>query len=60
MPQSSEIERMRAVSNLVGKLQATYHDAKRFKADIYFEFVESSLTDQKDELCPKVSIEIER
>lgn len=52
-------ERAQAFSELIDKLSKTYPDAKHLSVKAYYEFVEDE-DGYSSELCPNVSIEIER
>ena len=56
------IQRLQAVNKIIEGIKNSYPDVKRVKLDIRFEWQETEDTYEEDhvELCPVVSIEIER
>jgi hypothetical protein len=56
------IQRLDAVYKIIKEIRNSYPDAKRVKLDITFEWQETEDAYGEDnvELCPVVSIEIER
>lgn len=56
----ASVERMEAVSEMVSRLKDAYPDATKLKIDISFEWQEPNDVDLDSELCPVVSINIER
>jgi len=54
------VKRLEAAEKIIEGLKNAYPDAKKINIDIHFEWEESSTMGQDDELCPKISIQIER
>jgi hypothetical protein len=55
-----DVQRAKAVAEIVASLKDTYPDAKKLQVDISFEFVETEFSADADNFCPVVKINIER
>jgi hypothetical protein len=53
------IQRLEAVKKVVEGIKNSFPNAKKINISIDFEFKESSDSDETDELCPVIKIEIE-
>jgi hypothetical protein len=54
------VERLNAVASIVEDLKTTFSDAKKLSIDIRFEWQTTDVYSDGAELCPIVSIDMER